>query len=85
MYTTFSKYKTLNDKKDRAKSKNFFGNEVRFPNPKKTKSKSFMVTPAPDQYDLIAHWKGKVDKKDDKKKNDWKNVSKGIQKNIYYD
>ena len=48
MFTTFSKWNALYDKKERPKSRNFFGNEVRFPNPKKTKSKSFFVTPAPD-------------------------------------
>eukprot|EP00828_Plagiopyla_frontata_P044072 TRINITY_DN7079_c0_g1_i1.p1 TRINITY_DN7079_c0_g1~~TRINITY_DN7079_c0_g1_i1.p1 ORF type:complete len:213 (+),score=35.94 TRINITY_DN7079_c0_g1_i1:392-1030(+) len=85
MYTTFSKQKAQFDKKDRPKSRNFFGTETRFPNPKKTKSKSFMVTPGPDQYDLVAYWKGKQTKKDEKKQNDWKNVSKGIQKNIYYE
>ena len=77
MYTTFSKLKNAYDKKETAKSKNLFGTTVRFPDTKNSKSKSFLGNPGPDQYDLVTYWKGK-EKKDEKTKNDWKNVSKGV-------
>lgn len=49
MYTTFSKYKIVNDKNEKAKSKNFFGTTVRFPSAKNSKSKSFITaTPGPN-------------------------------------
>ena len=41
--------------------------------------------PAPNCYDLTYYWKGKKQKNQTEKKNEWKNISKGISKNIYYD
>ena len=49
----------------------------RFKNLKDVKSKAFIITPAPNYYDLTYYWKGKTTK-NEKTKKDWKNISKGI-------
>jgi hypothetical protein len=64
---------------------------VRFPDLKKSKSKSLLNVPGPGNYDLISHWRDpkiyyrKKEEKEKYDKKDWqKLVSKGIEQSIYY-
>lgn len=87
-YATFDKYTKDFKKIDSKSQKNlkFFGTNVRFPDPKNTKSKSMQINPAPSAYNLMALWKGKekANEKEKFKPLDYNKLTKGIEKSIYY-
>eukprot|EP00828_Plagiopyla_frontata_P048764 TRINITY_DN9476_c0_g2_i2.p2 TRINITY_DN9476_c0_g2~~TRINITY_DN9476_c0_g2_i2.p2 ORF type:complete len:218 (-),score=43.22 TRINITY_DN9476_c0_g2_i2:124-777(-) len=83
-FTTFQKMKEYNSKKENNKNTKLFGTDSRFKTIKDVKSKAFIITPGPNHYDLAYYWKGKTTK-NQKATKDWKNISKGIQKSIYYE
>ncbi|CAD8139398.1 unnamed protein product [Paramecium octaurelia] len=82
-FTTFNKLQGNAKKKERV-DKHTFGTDVRFKDPKKSKSKQGLL-PGPGQYPMIVQWQGKEqDKSKAKIKNYMQSTTKGIQRSIYY-
>jgi len=67
-FPTFGKlYQVNKEKKDKGKTQ-WMGTEIRFKDPKKSKSAMTVNVPGAGHYPLIAEWPGKIVKVDDKKK-----------------
>jgi len=77
--------KLLKKKKGDKGKTQLMGTEVRFKDPKKSKSSLTVNVPGAGHYPLISEWPGKIVKPDDKKKKNWMyNLTKGVEKSIYY-
>ncbi|CAK73021.1 unnamed protein product (macronuclear) [Paramecium tetraurelia] len=82
-FTTFNKLLDLTKRKDKL-DRNTFGKDVRFKDPKKSKSKQILL-PGPGQYPMVVQWAGKEqDKNKTKQKTYLQAISKGCERSIYY-